>query len=119
MFPVRINLIGVTMFESDIEMFIAGGLFVLWFANAWYLNEKLNEVHAKLDKTLDCFDGLREYLYEIDPQFDDERESLQMLNQSLDQEGGDMFAGMDDMQLTNDKERLGKRTLNTPFIARD
>ena len=45
----------------------------LWFATGWYLNERLKTVHDKLDRLSDQFFGLREYLYEIDPQFDDER----------------------------------------------
>ena len=33
---------------------------ILWFAHGWYLNTRLERVHAKLDRVLECFDGLRE-----------------------------------------------------------
>lgn len=87
---------------------------VLWFAHGWYLNTRLERVHKKLDRVLECFDGLREYLYEIDPQFDEERNLLDELNKSIEDRAVS-FAGMDHMELTKEKERTGKRTLNTPF----
>ncbi len=101
------------MFESEIEKTIIGTAILLWFAHGWYLNERLKLVHDKLDKVLETFDGLREYLYEIDPQFDDERESLRDLY-----EGKNLFAGMYDMELMDRKEEEGKRTLQTRFLAR-
>lgn len=84
---------------------------ILWFAQGWYLNTRLKDVHDKLDKTLDAIDGLRRYLYEIDPQFNDERESRASFEQ-----GDSMFAGMDDMELLREKRRKGNRTLNTTFL---
>jgi hypothetical protein len=60
------------MFGSGIEKTIVLTAIALWFAQGWYLNEKLNPRHEKLDCLLDAFDGLRDYLYEIDPQFGDE-----------------------------------------------
>ena len=36
---------------------------------------RLAEVHKKLDAVLGEFNCLRQYLYEIDAQFDDERQS--------------------------------------------
>ena len=98
------------MFESEIEKTIIGTALVLWFAHGFYLNDRLKVVHKKLDKSLDAFDGLRDYLYEIDPQFDDERESLRNFN-----DGKDLFAGMNDIKLTRLKEKAGKRTLNAKF----
>ena len=90
------------------------------FVNAWYLSEKLKDVHKKLDWLSKNFIGLREYLYEIDPQFDDERASRNRFDEHMsDPESNDMLAGMDDLELTTGKERLGKRTLNTPFVASD
>lgn len=59
------------MFDSDLEKLITGSVIGLWFANGWYLNERLKAVHKKLDSLSDDFNGLREYLYEIDPQFDE------------------------------------------------
>lgn len=99
------------MFESSIEKTIVFTAIALWFAHGWYLNERLKRVHDKLDRILEAFDGLRDYLYEIDPQFDDERESLSALESNES-----MFAGMNDMELISRKEKEGKRTLHTPFV---
>jgi hypothetical protein len=68
-------------------------------------------VHEKLDRVLESFDALREYRYEVDPLFDDERES-----QIAFENDESMFAGMNDMELIRRKKQSGKRTLNTPFI---
>ena len=99
------------MFESGVEKTIILAAIVLWFAQSWYLNERLKLVHEKLDRTLEAFDGLRDYLYEIDPQFDDERESRRAFNNDES-----MFAGMNDMELIRKKEEAGKRTLTSPFV---
>lgn len=40
-----------------------------------YLTERLKHVHGESDRTLEAVDEPRDYLYEIGPQFDDERES--------------------------------------------
>jgi hypothetical protein len=103
------------MFESGIETTIIITAIVLWFAHGWYLNERLKYVHKKLDHVLEAFDGLRDYLYEIDPQFDDERQLLEDLRESLDN-GSMSFSGMNHMELIKKKEQEGKRTLNTPLI---
>jgi hypothetical protein len=103
------------MFESGIEKTIIITAIVLWFAHCWYLNERLKHVHEKLDRVLEAFDGLRDYLYEIDPQFDDERQLLEDLHESLDT-GSMSFSGMNHMELIEKKEQAGKRTLNTPFV---
>jgi len=84
---------------------------VVWFAHGWYLNERLAKVHAKLDRVLEQFVGLRDYLYEIDPQFDDERKS-----RCAFENDESIFAGADDMELLRRKQSEGKRTLNTPFV---
>ena len=68
-------------------------------------------MHDKLDRITEAFDGLRQYLYEIDPQFNDERESRRAFENNES-----MFAGMNDMELIRMKERDGKRTLNTSFF---
>jgi len=99
------------MFDTSLEKTIIVTAIALWFAHGWYLNEKLKLVHKKLDRVLEAFDGLRDYLYEIDPQFDDERES----NLAFENNES-MFAGMNDMELITRKKQNGKRTLNTPFI---
>ena len=87
----------------------------LWFATGWYLNERLKLVHQKLDHVLDSFNGLREYLYEIDPQFDEERALLGELFKSVETKKMS-FAGMEHMELTKRKEEQGFRTLNSSFL---
>lgn len=106
------------MFDSPVETTVILAAVALWFAHGWYLNERLKLVHAKLDSVLDQFNGLREYLYEIDPQFDDERESSERFEEHMSAtDSNHMFAGMDDMELIREKEKAGKRTLNTPFLS--
>ena len=64
------------MFDSGIERTVTGTAIALWFAHGWYLNTRLQAVHRKVDLVPDNFGGLRDYLYENDPQFDDERDLL-------------------------------------------
>ena len=103
------------MLENRLELVIVGAAVTLWVANAWYLNIALARVHARLDQVLDQFNGLREYLYEIDPQFDDERKSDARFQKSMAEGGTDLFAGMSDLELRRRKESEGRRTLNTRF----
>jgi hypothetical protein len=99
--------------NNELERFIVITAVVLWFAHGWYLNTRLDRLHAKLDQLLEQFNGLREYLYEIDPQFDDERASDRRL---ADEEGvSGSFAVGADMDLLNRKKAEGRRTLNTRF----
>lgn len=106
------------MLESGLEKTIIGTAIALWFAHGWYLNDRLRRVHEKLDRVLETFDGLREYLYEIDPQFDDERELMAELNESLEKESLS-FAGMSHMELKEKKKGEGKRTLDSPFFTEE
>jgi hypothetical protein len=92
------------------ELIIIIAAITLWFAQGWYLNEALKSVHRKLDVLDDQFGGLRRYLYEIDPQFDDERKLLKEFGEDTS-----MFAGKDHLDLTKQKEAEGRRTLNTLF----
>lgn len=103
------------MFETSTERTIIGCAVVLWFAHGWYLNTRLRDVHRKLDSILANFNGLRTYLYENDPQFDDERQLLGDLYDSL-REGTVSFAGMNHMELIKQKEDSGRRTLDTSFV---
>jgi hypothetical protein len=106
------------MMDSSVERTVILTAIALWFAHGWHLNERLKSVHAKLDSVLDQFNGLREYLYEIDPQFDDERESSDRFEKHMSApESNDIFAGMNDMELISEKEKVGRRTLNTPFVS--
>ena len=101
------------MFETGLEKTIVITAVVLWFAHGWYLHSRLLDVHKKLDRVLNEFNGLRLYLYEIDPQFDDERQS----DEDMAKPDGerDMYAEMDDCFLVRQKEKDGKRTLSTRF----
>jgi hypothetical protein len=106
------------MLHGTVEWTIVLTAVVLWFALGWYFNEKLKSVHMKLDALLDQFNGLREYLYEIDPQFDDERESNNRFQEHMsDPNNKDVFSGMEDMELIKRKKEAGKRTLDTPFTS--
>lgn len=99
------------------EIVVLTGI-ALWVAIGWYMNERLKSVHVKLDAVLDQLNGLREYLYEIDPQFNDERESNERFGAHMaDPNSSDILAGMDDMELLKHKKAEGKRTLNTPFSS--
>jgi len=91
--------------EATFFALIAFGL----CAVIWNINDRLRSANRKLDLVLEQFDGLRHYLYEIDPQFDDERKAFALLDD------GDIFAGADCMQIERDKETSGRRTLNTTF----
>ena len=91
------------------EWIIVGTAVVLWFAQGWYLNEALKSVHKKLDVLDEQFGGLRRYLYEIDPQFDDERAALKHVFD------GALLGGKDQLDLMKHKEAEGRRTLNTLF----
>ncbi len=101
------------MSDSQTSLTVIITAVVLWFAHGTYLNIKLKEVHDKLDKVLDSFNGLRNYLYEIDPQFNDERESNAVVGR------GDFLSGMDDMDIRKRKEESGQRTLRTLFVDRE
>jgi uncharacterized membrane protein len=65
--------------------------------------KEIAALHEKME-------GLRRYLYEIDPQFDDERASRKAFDQ-----GEHTLAGYDDCKLKESKQRSGKRTLDSPF----
>jgi hypothetical protein len=104
----------LNMFDTGVVTTIVRTAIVLWFAHGWYLNTRLLSVHKKLDQIREQFSGLRDYLYEIDPQFDDERRLLAELNESLETKSVS-FAGMNHMELERRKQQQGRRTLNSPF----
>ncbi len=106
------------MFDSSVQRTVVLTAIVFWFAHGWYLNERLKSVHIKLDSVLDQFNGLREYLYDIDPQVDDERKSRKRFEEHISAaDGNEMFSGMNDVELIREKEKAGKRTLNSPFVS--
>jgi len=95
---------------TQTEWIIVGAAVAPWFAQGWCLNEALKSVHKKLDELDEQFGGLRRYLYEIDPQFDDERKLWKEF-----EEGTSLFAGKDHLDLTKQKEAKGRSTLNALF----
>ena len=99
----------------SIEATIVVTAIALWFAQGWYLNTRLNAIHEKLDRVLGELNGLRDYLYEIDPQFDDERALNAELFESTEG-NGPALAGMSLKKLEKQKQAGGKRTLDTPFF---
>lgn len=104
------------MFETGLEKTVVITAIALWFAHGWYFNVRLQHVHKKLDQVLEQFNGLREYLYEIDPQFDDERKLLAELHESLEK-GSVSFSGMNHMELIKQKKEQGRRTINSTFFG--
>ena len=44
----------------NIEYTIVLTAVVLWFAQGWYLNTRLEQVHAKLDRVLECINELKQ-----------------------------------------------------------
>lgn len=98
------------MLNGSVELWVLLLVIVALGTYSLYLGLRLKRAHQKLDRLLSAMDGLREYLYEIDPQFDDERKSNQDFeyNESI-------FAGTQDTALQRRKKQQGRRTLNTPF----
>jgi hypothetical protein len=88
------------------ESTIIAAVIAFWFAQRWYLDTRLERVHKKLDQILEQFTGLRDYLYEIAPQFDDERRLMAELNESLETKSVS-FAGMNLMELIKQKKNKG------------
>ena len=90
---------------------------MLWVALAWQIasrfNRLLERIDGRLDRIFEHLKGLREYLYEIDPQFDDERELLDALHSTRPET---MFDGMDLMELEKSKKAAGRRTLDSMFL---
>jgi hypothetical protein len=83
-----------------------------WVAHWWAVNDRLKGIEAKQLRILADFEGLRVYLYEIDPQFDDER--------ALQGEWTDTAIVRDpfrEMELLRAKRQHGKRTLSTRFSS--
>lgn len=104
------------MLDTAVERTVVLAAVALWFAHGWYLNTRLERVHSKLDRLMSAFDGLRDYLYEIDPQFDDERGLIEDVEQCLER-GTMTLAGASHMDLMKEKKATGRRTLNTPFVT--
>jgi hypothetical protein len=81
---------------------------MLIIAVAWDTNRRIQKVNERVEKVIEHLSGLRQYLYEIDPQFDDERRA----------NVGDYHADQKWRELLAQKKESGRRTLETTF-ARD
>jgi hypothetical protein len=83
---------------------------VLFLATVMYLVNRLDGMNERLMDVQVSLDGLRQYLYQIDPQFDDER--------AWDTEG-DLtdFIGLTKVQ--KEKSEKGLRTLRTRFTGEE
>ncbi len=106
------------MLESSIEKFIVLVSLVQLVIAYILLESKFQTLQKKLDLVIAEFNGLREYLYEIDPQFDDERFLAEDFSQSM-ANGNAGLSGVIEMELINAKIKKGKRTLNSPFRSTD
>ena len=88
-------------------------LFIVWLSLAWQINRRFQVLEERLDDRVSAiheqFDGLREYLYEIDPQFAEELEA------ERDLASGDVWSGSILHQIQHEKTTAGKRTLRTRF----
>lgn len=103
------------MFEFTSEQ-VLNGVAIVCLLLLLSMNERLKRAEAKTEELSRMMLGLQQYLYEIDPQFDDERALLSELDESLD-DNGLTFSGMAHMELVRAKERTGRRTLNTSFSS--
>lgn len=100
------------------------GLTVLIFLVYWYLQQSLLLVHKKLDAMQrefrfieDQFDGLRIYLYSIDPQFEHEREALRKLDE-IDEQAAKSGSKNDYQESLERKVLRRRRYLETRFAHR-
>jgi hypothetical protein len=98
-----------------LEVTIIATAVALWFAHGWYLNSRLARLHAKLDRLIDGMEGLRLYLYEIDPQFDEERRLREEIAEGV-RTGAAPLSGMALTELVKRRTAAGRRTLDTPFL---
>ena len=91
------------------------GLLVLWIALGFQINSKFQKLEARLDernsKDFDRFEGLRRYLYEIDPQFEEEL----VFEKKLWNSDEDPFSGSILHKIQEEKKERGDRTLDTSF----
>jgi hypothetical protein len=101
------------MLSQSAQIAVLLGLVIVLVLQTFALSKRLDEAHKKIDLALKNFIGLRNYLYEIDPQFDDERQS----NADTDDFDSNPMAAVDDMNLIDSKEAAGRRTLHTPFAS--
>jgi hypothetical protein len=104
----------ITYYEVTI---IAG---MICFFMLWKIIDLAGNIKKDTDRINEQLNNLRKYLYEIDPQFDDERASEERFGMHMQQsDSSDIFAGMDDMELLREKHEKGMRTLHRTFLDND
>jgi hypothetical protein len=96
-------------------LWVLAAINVVLLCQILFLREKLAKADHKLDVVLDRFEGLRLYLYEIDPQFDDERAS----DARVWAEDAHPLDMAEDAALLTRKKNEGRRMLNSPFESLD
>lgn len=107
------------MFESALERVILVLVIGAAVLHGWSLTRRLRRIEDAQARTLRALDGLRSYLYEIDPQFDDERALLARpapTSDDDDDEGGPSLSGLALLELREEKAAAGKRTLASGFL---
>jgi hypothetical protein len=81
------------------------------------LRSKVNAAHQDILQQIamlnEGLEGLRKYLYEIDPQFDDERHAFGMMEHY---DNPSVHAAYEALLVS--KETVGKRLLATKFVSR-
>ena len=91
------------------------GLLLLWIALGFQINSKFEKLEARLDerdsKDFERFEGLRRYLYELDPQFEEEL----AFERELWSSDSDPFSGSILHKIQEEKKERGDRTLDTRF----
>lgn len=75
----------------------------------------VDPVQARLDRIEAAIDRLHDYVQELDPELEEER---QLEREFMSGTGG-MFAGMNHFEYVRDREKAGKRTIRGHSIWRD
>jgi hypothetical protein len=92
------------------------GAFVI-FAVIWgYFQNKDDKARgAERDRLDDDIGEITDWLIEIDPRFDDERELYEAAWDAVEDEEGISFAPADQLKYTREKRERGERTLKDPL----
>ncbi len=75
----------------------------------------VDPIQSRLDHIEAAINRLHEYVQELDPELEQERQ----LEREFMSEAGGMFAGMNHFEYVRDREKAGKRTVRSHSIWRD
>lgn len=106
------------IFPAWIAYAVVDAMLMEWFgrrAEDGRAEQYVNPVQARLDQIEAALNRLHEYVQEIDPQLEEER---QLEREFMTGTGG-MFAGMNHFEYVRDREKAGKRTIRGHSIWRD